>query len=158
MKNLTPDDIILLFIAKAPIITDPRQRNHAMRTEEGKNNLILALMTFTAGIQFSHHVQLSHDWGDDNSSGVNTILSPDEDIANGFIEFVKAQNLNHSSYLSPLPAYFRLGVKAFEHVQDHEEFLEMLTNAADPEHPQVALPGIDFSVDEIIRDIKKRVK
>ena len=34
----------------------------------------------------------------------------------------------------------------------------MLSDAADPEHPQLAVPGFDFSVENVLANLEKQAK
>ena len=54
--------------------------------------------------------------------------------------------------------YFSLGVRWREHIANHEAHAQLLDAAADPDSPTIAIPGVDFSTDQFIADLKKNGK
>jgi hypothetical protein len=100
---------------------------------------------------------------------VETYTLRDEEVLAGFCsvapiirdeqQFAHAMNtLAGQANLRIAFLYFALGARFSEHVQNHKEWLDMLANAGDPQHPQVALPGFDFDVTAVMADIAKRLK
>ena len=96
-------------------------------------------------------------------------IAPDEEIIQLFCssapivkenaQFAKAMNSEAGRYdLAQALLYFALGYRACEHVQNHNEHLSMLSDAADYEHPQIALPGFDFGVENVLENIEKKRK
>jgi hypothetical protein len=94
-------------------------------------------------------------------------IAPDEEIIQLFCnaapivkenaQFAKAMNSEAGRYdLAQALMYFALGYRACEHVQNRHEWLDMLSDAADPEHPQMALPGVDFGVENILEALAKK--
>lgn len=54
--------------------------------------------------------------------------------------------------------YFYLGVRWREHVMNYDAHAQLLDAAAEPDSPTIAIPGIDFSTDQVIADLRKAGK
>jgi hypothetical protein len=100
---------------------------------------------------------------------VETYTLSDEEVLSGFVatapivrdpsQFAHAMNTTAGqANLRVAFLYFALGARFSEHVQNHKEWLDMLANAGDPQHPQLAMPGFDFDITAVMEDIAKRLK
>jgi hypothetical protein len=100
---------------------------------------------------------------------VETYTLKDEELLSGFVavapivrdqeQFAHAMTTpqGEANLISAL-LYFSLGVRFSEHVHNHKEWLDMLANAGDPQHPQIALPGFDFDITAVMADVAKRLR
>lgn len=152
------DEVLWLFCIKAPIIQDKNQFLHAMREESGLVNLIIALRAFSAGIHSAQHTQALNPLSDSSPSGVETYIMSEKELSSYCSLYKKTEHIVSPYTCKAVDLYFSLGVRVYEHVSNNREWLEMLSNAADPEHPQLALPGVDFPIENAMEEIKKRIK
>jgi hypothetical protein len=99
---------------------------------------------------------------------VETYIMPDDEVLKGFCAvapIIKDPDQYAHAMSTPQGLvnlriaflYFALGARFAEHVQNHHEWLAMLSNALDPQHPQTALPGFDFPLDNLFEEIKARL-
>lgn len=169
-KSIASDeDVFRLFVKKAPMVENTTEFRRVLDEKNGTNSLRLSLLFFSTGFRMGEVSATTHDWGDSGQSGSLIYTATDEELAGLFAEmwavapqfpaFREIQNTMAEPVDSGMCLlYYVFGFRLAEHCANHNEWRQWLEEAAEPEAGRIAVPGFDFSLDNVMEEVKKHKK
>ena len=163
------EDVFRLFVKKAPMVENTAEFRRVLDEKTGTNSLRLGFLFFSTGFRLGEVSATTHDWGDQEQSGSSIYTATDKELAGSFdVMWAMAPQFHpfreiQESLAEPVDSgmcllYYAFGFRLAEHCANHNEWRQWLEEAAEPEAGRIAVPGFDFSLENVMEEVKKHKK